>query len=349
MSLPPIDPASSHAVGEALAAYLAGRDDLHGARIVEPPVALGSGFDSFIYTFRLSGAADAQWSDPLVIRLQGNPAATKKVLREADVQNFLMTAGYPVPVLLAVEDADNRFGLPFMIMERVPGATMLARVTANPLRASGLLARLAGMHADLHQLPHANWPLHDGNEPLVWRQVAQFRRRIEEQRLDKLRDGLGWLERYAPAVLPETAVITHNDFHPLNVLVTDDGRLSVIDWSDAALGDRHHDIARTLTLFSFAYIAASSSFERVLLKAARGFLRSRYFNAYERVFPVDRRRLAYFEALQSFNGLLQLSELGLVQNTARVTDAARSLPSNLVAEVETYVRRRIVVAEGVLA
>ena len=264
-------------------------------------------------------------------------------------RQFLAAAGYPTPTLLVAEDADNAFGLPFMIMERVPGTTMLGRVTSNPLRAGGLLARLAGVHADLHRLPQAGWPLYDGDEPLVRRQIAQFRRRVEEQRLDGLRDGLDWLERNAPAVLPETAVITHNDFHPLNVLVTDEGRLSVIDWSDAALGDRHHDVARTLTLFSFAYIAASSSFERLLLKAARGFLRSRYFNAYERTFPVDRRRLAYFEALQSWNGWLQVTELGVGDNAARATVAARGLPPNLVAEVESYVRRRLADAEQALA
>ncbi len=345
----PIDPASTTAVRDALAAYLAARGDLRAARIVEPPAPLGSGFDSFIYTFRLEGAADAPWLQPLVLRLQGNPAAVAKVQREADVQQFLAAAGYPTPTLLAAEDAATAFGLPFMIMERIPGTTMLARVTSNPLRAGGLLARLAQLHVDLHRLPDAGWPLHDGDQPLVLRQIAQFRHRVEEQRLSELRDGLDWLALNAAAVLPETAVITHNDFHPLNVLVTDEGRFSVIDWSDVALGDRHHDVARTLTLFSFAYIAASSTIERVLLKAARGFLRSRYFNAYERSFPVDRRRLAYFEALQSFNGLLQITELVLVQDTTRVTDAARSLPPNLIAEIEVYVRRRFADAERALA
>ena len=345
-----IDPASANSVHEALAAYLAAREDLRSACIVEPPAPLGSGFDSVIYTFRVGGEVpDARWSAPLVLRLQGNPAAVSKVRREADIQTFLIDAGYPVPALLATEGADNPFGLPFMIMERVPGGTLLARVMSNPLRAGGLLARLAGVHADLHRLPPAGWPLEDGDQPLALRQITQFRRRIGEHGLDVLSDGLAWLERNVPAVLPETAVITHNDFHPLNVLVTDQGQLSVIDWSDAALGDRHHDVARTLTLFSFAYIAASSSVERVVLKAARGYLRSRYFNAYERTFPVDRRRLAYFEALQSFHGLLQVSELGLPTNRAQAaTEAASGLPSNLIEEIRVYVRRRMADAERVL-
>ena len=136
--------------------------------------------------------------------------------------------------------------------------------------ADGTLARrlLADVHADLHRLPHAGWPLQEGDEPIALRKIANIRERIARYRFADLEDGLAWLERHAPAVLPEAAVVTHNDFHPLNVMVTPKGRLSVIDWSEAALGDRHHDIARTLTLFSFAYIGASSSIERVLLKAA---------------------------------------------------------------------------------
>lgn len=145
----PIDPASAAAVHEALSAYLAARDDLHRARISEPPESLGSGFDSFIYTVQLTGAETPAWSAPLVLRLQGDPATVAKVRREADVQAFLSRAGYPVPTLVAVEDAHNAFGLPFMIMERIVGSTMLARVFANPLRAGGLLARLASAHADL--------------------------------------------------------------------------------------------------------------------------------------------------------------------------------------------------------
>ena len=347
MSVPPIDPASADAVREALAAYLAARDDTRTARIVEPPAPLGSGFDSFIYTFRLDGAADARWSAPLVLRLQGKPEQALKVRREADVQAFLVAAGYPMPALLAAEDAANAFGLPFMIMERVPGSDdARARDRRTRCGRADCSRGWRALHADLHRLPQAGWPLDDGDEPIVLRQIAQFRRRVEEQRLDGLRDGLDWLERNAPAVLPETAVITHNDFHPLNVLVTDEGRLSVIDWSDAALGDRHHDVARTLTLFSFAYIAASSSFERLLLKAARGFLRSRYFNAYERAFP---RRPAPARVLRGAAVVERLApgHANSVSetNAARATDAARGLPPNLVAEVEATSRRRMADAE----
>jgi aminoglycoside phosphotransferase (APT) family kinase protein len=345
----PIDPASTGNVREALAAYLAARGDLAGAQIGEGPEPLGSGFDSFIYTFRLSGAPAGLWGEPIVLRLQADTSAVAKVQREAALLTFLSGIGYPVPLVLAAEDAGNPFGLPFMIMERIRGGTMLARVMSNPLRAGGLLARLAAVHVDLHRLPTDGWPLDEGSGPLAVRQIADFRQRIDERSIDQLREGVDWLDRHVSCVLPEVRVMTHNDFHPLNVLVTDDGALSVIDWPDAALGDRHHDVARTLTIFSFAYIAASSNVERLLLKAARGFLRSRYFKPYNAGFPVDPRRLAYFEALQSFNGLLQVSEVAYLEQEGRArTAAARGLPPELLEEVRRFVSKRMADAERVL-
>ena len=60
-----IDPAFANAVHDALAAYLAARGDLRDVRIIELPAALGSGFDSFIYTFRLGGNV-SEFVNPIV-------------------------------------------------------------------------------------------------------------------------------------------------------------------------------------------------------------------------------------------------------------------------------------------
>ena len=56
-------------------------------------------------------------------------------------------------------------------------------------------------------------------------------------------------------------MVCHGDFHPLNVMV-DGERASVIDWTDAGLGPREADVARTLLLFHIAAIAADSAVER---------------------------------------------------------------------------------------
>lgn len=349
---PHIDPASSEDVARALQEYLRGRSDLSRVRLVDSPTAIGSGFDSFIYAFRIEGETPGErWLAPLVLRLQAKPEYASKVRREAAVQTFIAAAGYPTPALLAVEDDRNALGLPFMIMERVPGTTMLARAMSNPLRAAALLGRLGELHARMHGLPAGDWPFDEGSEPISILRLARIRSGVAQHKLSTLTDRVAWLECNAVAVQPETPVITHNDFHPLNVLVTGDGELSVIDWSDAALGDRHFDVARTLTLFSFAYIVATSTLERLLLKAARGFLRSRYLKGYQRVFPLDGRRLAYFEALQSLYALVQLYEVQAepaYEATEVARRALRDLPG-LIAEADVYVKQRIADAQRMLA
>lgn len=339
-------------MARALREYLCGRSDLTHVRLVDAPTPIGSGFDSYIYAFRIQGDPRGErWVAPLVLRLQAKPEYASKVRREAVVQAFMAAAGYPTPALLAVEDDRNALGLPFMIMERVPGTTMLARALSNPLRAAALLRRLGELHAQMHTLPTDGWPLDHESEPISMRRLAQTRSSVAQHELSDLVDRLAWLERNARAELPEMPVITHNDFHPLNVLVTGDGQLSVIDWSDAALGDRHFDVARTVTLFSFAYIVATSTLERILLRAARGFLRSRYLAGYQRAFPLDRRRLAYFEALQSLYALVQLYEVRAepaYEATETARRALRDLPG-LIAEADIYVKRRFADAQRLMA
>lgn len=122
--------------------------------------------------------------------------------------------------------------------------------------------------------------------------------------------------------------------------------LTVIDWSDATVGDRACDVARTVTLLSFAYIAASSAPERFILRAARGYLRSRYLAPYQRDFPLDPVRFAWWKAAQGITGWVQLLELEHNRTTgATVTDAAAAIPAGARNEARQYVAARMQEAE----
>jgi aminoglycoside phosphotransferase (APT) family kinase protein len=85
--------------------------------------------------------------------------------------------------------------------------------------------------------------------------------------------------------------VCHGDFHPLNTLVDGDS-VSIIDWTDAGLGDRHCDLARTVALYDLAAIVATSSIERMVLGVVGPRLGAAYLGRYEAALAVDHGRLA---------------------------------------------------------
>jgi hypothetical protein len=84
-----IDPANVDQVREALLAYVRGRLGPETS-FAEAPAALGRGFDTYIYAFRLSESAglDAAWTQPLVLRVYPSIEQAQKADREAAIQRF---------------------------------------------------------------------------------------------------------------------------------------------------------------------------------------------------------------------------------------------------------------------
>ena len=95
--------------------------------------------------------------------------------------------------------------------------------------------------------------------------------------------------------LPEGDCICHGDFHPGNLIWTDDGPV-VIDWANASRGDSTADHARTLLLLRTASLPPGMPLAlRMLAKVARGAVVRGYVGAYKKLRPVDASTLARWE------------------------------------------------------
>jgi aminoglycoside phosphotransferase (APT) family kinase protein len=338
MAVDPHDPA---AVAEALRGWVERRFGGE-VSVVGSPSTVGAGFDSYIHLVDLGGGElPAAWRAPLVVRLLPSVDRVGQSHREAAVQGWAASKGFAAPAVLEVLAPDDLFGLPAQVMERAPGTTMLDALTARPWRALALVRQLADIQLALHALPLDGWPSSTDPVVLVDQRLALSRRAAGALGDAELSAAVERASDLADIATMGPPVVCHGDFHPLNVMV-DGATASVIDWTDAGLGPREADVARTLLLFQVASIAASSALERQLLKVAGPRLASRYRRAYEASAALDEGRLRAWEALHALHGWSQV----LTLHAGGFEDASSSDQGRIPLEVGDFLRGRFEAALG---
>jgi len=264
---------------------------------VEEPVRVTGGFDFWIYGLHFGGAGlPAQWTVPLIARI---PAAAERfpfLERECRLQAWVGAHGYPAPPLLELIPPGELFGSPVQVMQRVAGTRMDDAITAAPSRIPGFAGQLAASQVALHRLPVPDWARAGPGWSLADRKL-QLPRVLAAQGLrGPLAEALDRAEQLVPLLEVPDPVICHGDFHPRNLLV-DAGTVWVIDWTEAGIGDRHGDIARTQWLFDFAAVALTGEAGRAVSQALPALSRD-YLFSYRRELPVDAARLRLWMPLQ---------------------------------------------------
>ena len=206
---------------------------------------------------------------------------------------------------------------PALLQERLPGRPAIELLATTKLRR--VVRGLGSLQADLHAIDPGHVPLLrlDGRGYLE-HDLARRRAAIVAE------DPTGtwqWLvetaDRFA-SVEDAPPVLCHGDFHPLNALVDGDGHIGIVDWTDACVSDRHHDVGRSIAIFWFASLIAASTVERIGLRTLRGWLGRTHRAAYESRWgsALSDDRLAWWQVVHLYRGWLQLCELaeGAVPN-----------------------------------
>jgi aminoglycoside phosphotransferase (APT) family kinase protein len=296
--------------GARLLEYLTAALDAPRLGLAEPPAPVSGGFDTQIYTFQLVGAPPAL-SGRLILRVLGAHNDPRRALRERAIQNALADQGYPAPRAPLASADPGILGAGFLIMERLPGRTLL---DARRLGMAGMVVRA---QRRLHALDPA--PVLEAVEAAVPRggqahtvegHLAQTETRIVRNALLGLVPALGWLRANRPAI-EGRRVICHGDFHPLNILV--DGRrevTGVLDWPNLLFAERACDVAASRVILRYAPVelAPVPGHLRWLVSAARLALARRFMVGHRRAEPLDRAVLRYYEALACMRQLVRVAE-----------------------------------------
>ena len=292
-----ISPAPSpEEVSTALRRRLAGR--FPGEVIdVEAPVRVTGGFDFWIYGLHFGGAGlPAQWAAPLIARI---PAAAERFAlleRECRLQAWVAAHGYPAPALLELIPPGELFGSPVQVMQRVAGTRMDDAITATPSRIPRLAGQLAASQVSLHRLPVPEWAQAGPGWSRADRRLQLARYLVAQGLRGPVAEALERAEQIVPLLEVPEPVICHGDFHPRNLLLDAD-TVWVIDWTDAGIGDRHGDIARTEWLFRFAAVAITGETGGGVSQALPALSRD-YLPSYRREVPIDAARLRLWMPLQ---------------------------------------------------
>ena len=305
---------------------------------------LASGWETTLYEFALRSRSgllpSVEAGTPLVLRLYPSIEAADKGAREYRTIRHLASTGYPVPQPYLFEPGGAAIGAPFLVMERLGGGPLFA-IGSFPqafktfsmgflgfVRAQARLHRMALTPPALEALrtpAAANQPQVAGMAQDSTKDTAQddaaarllelvlktIAERVERGPLPGLAAALERLRRRAPEFKDAPPSFLHLDYHPQNVMVQGLRVTGVIDWANAAIGDRHFDAATTAVILS----TSAMEHPRWMRDNVAGNNLRRTFNAlylalYHASAPMELRRLHYYQGLA---GTLRLSTLGMMR------------------------------------
>jgi aminoglycoside phosphotransferase (APT) family kinase protein len=337
---PPQLTAEPQPLAAALSRYL-------GASVVDLRV-LASGWETTLYEFELSGRSatvpELQPGVPLVLRFYPSVEAADKGALEYRTLSHLAGAGYPVPRPFLFEPGGAAIGAPFLVMERLGGGPLFA-IRSFPqafktfsmgfvgfVRAQARLHRMALAPSTFAALgdngaranTRANAGPQNGSQDsaqdaakdeaaarLLERTLETVAARVEQGPLPGLAAALARLRAGAAEFRNAPSSFLHLDYHPQNVLVKGLRVTGVIDWANAAIGDRHFDAATTAVIMSTSAMEHPRWMrDNVAGNNLRRTFNALYLAAYHATAPMELRRLRYYQGLA---GALRLSMLGMMR------------------------------------
>jgi len=228
--------------------------DREGQRISEVE-DITSGWEARLLTYVVEYVeAGRTVREERVIRLFQGHEAPQKAEGEHGLLSRLHAVGFPVPEVFHVETDASALGGSFIIMEYIRGRNLSeVLIEVSEEEAERLMTEFTRIWVDLHLLEGSliipGFPEGDTDRYLD-DTLATADRFIRDLGVSWLQPVIDWIEAHRNEVAPEGLSVIHMDYHTQNVMVRDDGRLVVLDWTQAAPGDYRADLAWTLLLMS---------------------------------------------------------------------------------------------------
>ena len=230
-------------------------------------------------------------NEELILRLFPGVNGSRQAAKEFDVMKRVAQRGVPTPRVDFAVTEKTPLGNPFIVMERVQGATLAdALQRASGREAVRLVEAMVDPLVRLHQIP-VDELFPSGPEAttedeftFVLPELTEMRSAVERYRIEGFEPLLLWLDKTRDEAEPGDICALHNDYHPLNIMVRkDSGELSVFDWSFSGSGDFRLDLAWSALLLG---LMAGQRYRKVFIKR------------YEDISGRRAENFSYFEVLK---------------------------------------------------
>ena len=203
-----------------------------------------------------------------VLRILKNPQDKHKFKKEIETMRALNSTDVDVP---KIYEAFNFKGRPAVVLEKIYGNTMLTDLRRHPIRVFKKAKLLANLHLSLSKNGSIK------NLVSAKSRAHYLISRADILKLQSRKFVFGLLDELA-----EGSELCHGDFHPGNIIQTDNKKL-IIDWFGAYKGDILSDVANTyLVLKGFPRFSAKYPIRSTFIKLLGSLLAKKYLSAFRK-------------------------------------------------------------------
>ena len=158
------------------------------------------------------------------------------VLNEALNQARIEETGLNIPKVLEVTMVDGKWAI---VSEYIKGKTLAQLMEEDADKKDEYLELFVKLQIEVHSK----------KSPLLNKLKDKMNRKISESDLDAT---IRYDLHTRLEGMPKHTKVCHGDFNPSNIIIAEDGKAYILDWSHATQGNASADAARTYLLFHLA-------------------------------------------------------------------------------------------------
>ncbi len=155
------------------------------------------------------------------------------VLNEALNQARVEKTGLNIPKIEAVTKIEGNWAI---VSEYIKGKTLDRLMKENPEKKHEYLEKFVDLQIEVQSKTC----------PELKKLKDKMNAKISQAELD---DNTRYELHTRLSGMPNHSKLCHGDFNPSNIIISDDGKAYVIDWSHATIGNASADVARTYLVF----------------------------------------------------------------------------------------------------